>query len=58
MQQNAGLLTQHVLSTSSVQHTQLTALCYKNQMAYRFGHQKAVFTIVLLKMAILMLETC
>jgi hypothetical protein len=55
MQQNAGLLTQHVSSismpifsstivvrvTSSVQHTQLTALHYTTQTAYRFGHQKA-----------------
>jgi hypothetical protein len=44
--------------TSSVQHTQLTALCYTNQTAYRFGHQKALLTVVLLKMGMLMLETC
>jgi hypothetical protein len=71
MQQNAGLLTQHVSSiimpifrsalvrvTSSVQHTQLTALRYTTQTAYRFEHQKAVLTNVLLKMGIIMLETC
>jgi hypothetical protein len=45
-------------STSSVQHTQLTALLYTTQMAYRFGHQKAVLTKILLKMGITMLETC
>jgi hypothetical protein len=27
-------------------------------LAYRFGHQKAVLTNVLLKMGIIMLETC
>jgi hypothetical protein len=37
---------------------QLTALRYTTQMAYRFGHQKAVLTNVLLKMGIIMLETC
>jgi hypothetical protein len=62
MQHNAGLLSQHVSSisraTSSVQHTHLTAQRYPTQMAYRFGHQKAVLTTVLLKMGILMLETC
>jgi hypothetical protein len=42
---------------SPVQLTQLTALLYTNQTAYRFGHQKAVLTNVLLKMGILMLET-
>jgi hypothetical protein len=65
-------LTQHVSSismpifrstivirvTSSVQHTHLTALRYTTQTAYRFGHQKVVLTIVLLKMGILLLETC
>jgi hypothetical protein len=35
-----------------------TALRYTTHRAYRFGHQKAVLTIVLLKMGILMLETC
>jgi hypothetical protein len=44
--------------TSSVQHTQLTALRYTTQQAYRLGHQKAVLAIVLLKMGLLMLETC
>jgi hypothetical protein len=44
--------------TSSVQYTQLTALRYTTQAAYRFGHQKAVLTIVLLEMGIIMLETC
>jgi hypothetical protein len=44
--------------TSSVQHTQLTALRYTTQTAYRFEHQKAVLTNVPLKMGILMLETC
>jgi hypothetical protein len=39
------------------QHTQLTALLYTTQTAYRFGHQKVVLTIVLLKMGILMLDT-
>jgi hypothetical protein len=43
---------------SSVQHTHLTAQRYTTQTAYRFGHQKAVLTIVLLKMGILLLETC
>jgi hypothetical protein len=38
-------------------HTQLTALRYTTQTAYRFGHQKAVHTNVLLKMGIIMLET-
>jgi hypothetical protein len=52
MRKNAGLLTQHV------QHTQLTAQRYTTQTAYRFGHQKAVLTNVLLKMGILILETC
>jgi hypothetical protein len=63
MRQNAGLVTQHVSSiimpiTSSVQHTQLTSLRYTTQMAYRFGHQKAGLTNVLLKIGIIMLETC
>jgi hypothetical protein len=49
---------QEYISTSSVQHTQLTALRYTNQTAYKFGHQKAVLINVLLKMGILMLETC
>jgi hypothetical protein len=44
--------------TSTVQDTQLTALPYTTQTAYRFGHQKAVLTNVLLKMGIIMLETC
>jgi hypothetical protein len=44
--------------TSTVQYTQLTALRYTNQTAYRFGHQEAVLTYVLLKMGIIMLETC
>jgi hypothetical protein len=44
--------------TSTVQHTQLTALRYTTQTAYRFGHQKAVLNNVLLKMGIIMLETC
>jgi hypothetical protein len=44
--------------TSTVQHTQLTALRYTTQTAYGFGHQKAVLTNVLLKMGIIMLETC
>jgi hypothetical protein len=43
--------------TSTVQHTQLTALRYTTQTAYRFGHQKAVLTNVLLKIGIIMLET-
>jgi hypothetical protein len=42
----------------SVQHTHLTAQRYTLQTAYRFGHQKAVLTTVLLKMGIIMLETC
>jgi hypothetical protein len=51
MRQNAGLVTQHVSSiimpiTSSLQHTQLTALRYTTETAYRFGHQKAVLTDV------------
>jgi hypothetical protein len=61
MRQNAGLLTQHVSTSrvnSTVQHTQLTALRYTTQTVYRFGHQKAVLTNVLLKMGIIMLETC
>jgi hypothetical protein len=33
-------------------------LNYTTQTAYRFGHQKAVLTNALLKMGILMLETC
>jgi hypothetical protein len=37
--------------TSTVQHTQLTALRYTTQTVYRFGHQKAVLTNVLLKWA-------
>jgi hypothetical protein len=41
-----------------VQHKQLTALRYTTQTAYRFGHQKVVLTNVLLKMDIIMLETC
>jgi hypothetical protein len=41
-----------------VQHIQLTALRYTTQTAYRFGHQEAVLTLVLLKKGILMLETC
>jgi hypothetical protein len=45
-------------ATSTVQHTHLTAQRYTTQTAYRFGHQKAVLTIVLLKMSLLMLETC
>jgi hypothetical protein len=45
-------------SQSSVQHTQLTAQRYTTQAAYRFGHQKSVLTTVLLKMGIIMLETC
>jgi hypothetical protein len=72
MRQNDGLLTQHFSSiimpmlhggsdptrvTSSVQHTQLTVLRYTTQTAYRYGHQNAVLTIVLLKMGIIMLET-
>jgi hypothetical protein len=44
--------------TSTVQHTHLTALRYTTQTAYRFGHQKAVLTNVILKMGIIMLETC
>jgi hypothetical protein len=52
MRQNAGLLSR---VTSTVQHT---ALRYTTQTAYRFGHQKAVLTNVLLKMGIIMLETC
>jgi hypothetical protein len=44
--------------TSTVQDTHLTALRYTTQTAYRFGHQKAVLTNVLLKMSIIMLETC
>jgi hypothetical protein len=61
MQQNAGLFSQHVSVhggsdptrvTSTVQHTQLTALRYTTQTAYRFGHQKAVLTNVLPKMGI------
>jgi hypothetical protein len=43
--------------TSTVQHTQLIALRYTTQMVYRFGHQKAVLTNVILKMGIIMLET-
>jgi hypothetical protein len=45
-------------AASSMQRTQLTVLCYATQTAYRFGHQKVVLTIVLLKMGILMLGTC
>jgi hypothetical protein len=45
-------------ATSSVQYTHLTAQRYTTQTDYRFEHQKAVLTIVLLKMGILMLETC
>jgi hypothetical protein len=52
------IVTQLSRVTSCVQHTQLTALRYTTQTAYRFGHQKAVLTIVLLMMGILMLETC
>jgi hypothetical protein len=44
--------------TSTVQDTPLTALRFTIQTAYRFGHQKAVLTNVLLKMGIIMLETC
>jgi hypothetical protein len=44
--------------TSTVQDTHLTDLRYTTQTAYRFGHQKAVLTNVLLKMVIIMLETC
>jgi hypothetical protein len=65
MRQIAGLLTQHVSSiitpifrSSSVQHTQLTALRYTTQTDYGFGHQKALLTNVLLKMGIIMVETC
>jgi hypothetical protein len=61
MQQSAGLFSQHVSSilvTSTVQHTQLTALRYTTQTAYKFGHQKAVLTNVRLKMGIILLETC
>jgi hypothetical protein len=54
MQQNAGLLTQLVVEMASTDC--LTHIPYKNLP--RFGHQKAVLTIVLLKMGILMLETC
>jgi hypothetical protein len=43
---------------STVEHTQLTALRDTLQTAYRFGHQEAVPTNVLLKMGIIMLETC
>jgi hypothetical protein len=46
------------LRYTTVQHTQLTALRYTTQTAYWFGHQKAVLTNVLLKMGIIMLETC
>jgi hypothetical protein len=38
--------------------TQLTALHYTIQTAYRFGHQEALLTNVLLKMGIIMLKTC
>jgi hypothetical protein len=41
-----------------VQDTHLTALRYTTQTAYRFGHQKTVLTNVLLKMGMIMLETC
>jgi hypothetical protein len=68
MRQNAGLLSQHVSgtsmpiirsrATSPVQYTHLTARRYTTQTAYKFGHQKAVLTIVLLKMGILVPETC
>jgi hypothetical protein len=46
------------LYLKSVQDTHITALRYKTQTAYRFGHQKAVLTNLLLKMGIIMLETC
>jgi hypothetical protein len=46
------------MPTSTVQDTHLTALRYTAQTAYRFLHQKAVLTNVLLKMGIIMLETC
>jgi hypothetical protein len=46
MRQNAGLWTQHVSSINTT------------PTAYRFGHQKVVLTNVLLKMGILVLETC
>jgi hypothetical protein len=60
MQQNAGLLTQHVSSIIMpiFRSTHLTALRYTTQTAYMFGHQKAVLTNVHLKMGIIMLETC
>jgi hypothetical protein len=45
-------------ATSTVQDTHLTALLYTTQTAYRFGHQKAVLTTVLLRIDIIMLETC
>jgi hypothetical protein len=44
--------------TSTVHHTHLTALRYTTHTAYGFGHQKAILTNVLLKMGIIMFETC
>jgi hypothetical protein len=44
--------------TTTMQDTHLTALRYTTQTAYRFGHQKVVLANVLLKMGIIMLETC
>jgi hypothetical protein len=44
--------------TTTVQDTHLTTLRYTTKTAYRFGHQKAVLTNVLLKMGIMMLKTC
>jgi hypothetical protein len=90
MRQNAGLLSQHVSSTSmpifrgtivsSAFRCPIraagwgvlrggvgcgywgvvgwSAVCFTVEVASRFGHQKAELTVVLLKIVILVFETC
>jgi hypothetical protein len=71
MRQNAGLLTQHVSSIimpifrSTLGRGHFLHAAYTTNSpaihdpdGLQVGHQKAVLTIVLLKMDILMLETC
>jgi hypothetical protein len=67
MQRNAGLFSQHVSSIiipifrSTLVSTSFWCPNLDQTSLFifaRFGHQKAVLTNVLLKMGIIMLETC
>jgi hypothetical protein len=57
MQQNAGLFSQHV-SSIIMPILRSTLVSTAILIFSRFGHQKAVLTNELLRMGIIMLETC